>query len=101
VGIFSISNTGHAQVIRDLAPVWVFRLVLWIGGALGLETGYAMNMAGDFAPRCFAYFVGYGPEVWTYGNNYWWVPVVAPIWGALFGGFVYQLFIYDSTLPVK
>src|ERR1700761_7254964 len=41
IGIFSISNIGHAQVIRDLAPLWVFLLILCIGGALGLETGYA------------------------------------------------------------
>ncbi|EXJ74495.1 uncharacterized protein A1O5_02791 [Cladophialophora psammophila CBS 110553] len=101
VGIFSISNTGHTQVVRDLAPLWVCLLVLCIGGALGLETGYAMNMARDFAPRCFAYFAGYGPEVWTYGDNYWWVPVVAPFWGALFGGFIYHAFIYDSILPAK
>lgn len=54
MGIFSISNMRHAQVIRDLAPLWVCLLILCIGGALGLETGYAMNMARDFAPRCFA-----------------------------------------------
>ncbi|KAL2394647.1 Aquaglyceroporin-9 [Exophiala dermatitidis] len=101
MGIFSISNTGHAQVIRDLAPLWVFLLILCIGGALGLETGYAMNMARDFAPRCFAYFAGYGPEVWTYGDYYWWVPVVAPFLGALFGGLVYKAFVYDDDLSVK
>lgn len=43
-----------------------------------------------------SYIVGYGPGVWTAGNYYFWVPLVAPFCGCLFGGFLYDLLIYTG-----
>ncbi|KAK5203617.1 glycerol channel [Exophiala xenobiotica] len=54
IGIFAIVNPRSPKQVHDMAPLWVFLLILNIGAALGWETGYAMNMARDFAPRCFA-----------------------------------------------
>jgi len=54
IGIFAIFNPRNPQTVRDMAPLWLFLLILNIGAALGWETGYAMNMARDFAPHCFA-----------------------------------------------
>lgn len=55
-----------------------------------------MNFARDFGPRLMSYAVGYGPEVWSAGEYYFWVPIVAPIFGCLFGGFLYDAFIYTG-----
>lgn len=34
------------------------------------------------------------------GDNWWWVPVVAPLLGAYLGGIIYVIFI-GSTIPQK
>lgn len=54
MGIFAIFNPRSPKTIHDMAPLWLWLLIMSIGAALGWETGYAMNMARDFAPRCFS-----------------------------------------------
>jgi aquaglyceroporin related protein len=43
-----------------------------------------------------SYFLGYGHEVWSAGDDYFWVPFVVPFLGCLFGGLLYDLFIYTG-----
>jgi hypothetical protein len=43
-----------------------------------------------------SYALGYGPQVWSAGEYYFWVPMVAPFCGCLFGGFLYDVFIYTG-----
>ena len=43
-----------------------------------------------------SYFLGYGHEVWSAGNYYFWVPMVAPFFGCTFGGFLYDVFIFTG-----
>jgi aquaglyceroporin related protein len=62
------SNLGAG----NLTPLMLFFLIFGIGATLGWETGYAINLARDFGPRLFTYFVGYGHEVWSAGNYYFW-----------------------------
>lgn len=40
--------------------------------------------------------MGYGREVWTAGEYYFWVPMVAPFCGTIFGGLLYDLSIYTG-----
>lgn len=90
------SNMGAAMGSKNWFPLSLFFLIFGIGACFGVETGYAINFARDFAPRVMAYCVGYGPEVWTAGNYYFWVPNVASVTGALLGGFLYDFFIYTG-----
>jgi glycerol uptake facilitator protein len=65
-----------------LAPLMVAFLVWGIGLSLGGPTGYALNPARDLAPRvahAVLPIAGKGSSDWGYS----WVPVVAPITGAL------------------
>ena len=62
------------------------------------ETGYAINLARDFGPRLMSYFLGYGHEVWSAGNYYFWVPMVAPFIGCLFGGWLYGMCLLFSMI---
>ncbi len=43
-----------------------------------------------------SYILGYGSEVWSAGNYYFWIPMVAPFAGTIFGGLLYDLFIYTG-----
>ncbi|CAL8578236.1 glycerol channel [Xanthoria parietina] len=77
-------------------PLALFFLIFGLGACFGYETGYAINLARDFGPRLMSYAVGYGPEVWSAGDYYFWVPVVASFLGCTFGGFLYDVFIYTG-----
>ena len=63
--------------------------VVWIIGlSLGGTTGYAINPARDFAPRLMHALLpvqGKGTSEWSYA----WIPVIAPVAGAIFAGVLY------------
>ncbi|KAM0326109.1 hypothetical protein ACHAQA_006702 [Verticillium albo-atrum] len=84
-----------------LLPLCLFFLVFGIGACFGWETGYAINPARDFGPRLVSFMLGYGNEVWTAGNYYFWVPVVSPVCGCLFGGFLHDLLLYTGDSPIN
>jgi len=85
----------------NLVPLMLFFLIFGIGATLGWETGYAINLARDFGPRLFTYFVGYGHEVWSAGDYYFWVPMICPFIGCTFGGFLYDVLIYTGKSPIN
>ncbi|KAF0695317.1 Aste57867_13876 [Aphanomyces stellatus] len=60
-----------------------------IGMSFGLPTGYALNPARDLGPRLYTAVAGWGLSVFTASNYYFWVPIVAPIVGAVLGGGAY------------
>ncbi|KAG7138627.1 Aquaporin-3 like protein [Verticillium longisporum] len=86
---------------EPLLPIGLFFLVFGIGACFGWETGYAINPARDFGPRLVAFMLGYGTEVWTSGHHYFWVPIVAPACDCLFGGFLYDIFIFTGESPIN
>jgi aquaglyceroporin related protein len=77
-------------------PLALLFLIFGLGSCFGWETGYAINLARDFGPRLMSYIVGYGSNVWSAGEYYFWVPMVAPFCGCLFGGLLYDVFIYTG-----
>lgn len=79
-----------------LLPLALFFVVFGIGACFGWQTGFAINMARDFGPRLFTSCVGYGSDVWTAGDYYFWIPMVVPFLGCLFGGFLYDAFLYTG-----
>ena len=55
------------------------------------DSGYAINPARDLGPRIFAWLEGWGDAAFPGDTGgiltaYWWVPIVAPIIGAIIGG---------------
>lgn len=101
--IFAVSDQRNVALPSALGPIVVGAGVLLIGMTYGLNSGYAINPARDFAPRVFTALAGWGEQVFTARDHWWWVPVVAPCCGAVLGGWVYDLLItrlYDRERAI-
>lgn len=97
--IYALQDNGNLGA-GNLTPLGLFFVIFGIGACFGWETGYAINLARDFGPRLMTYCLGYGHEVWSAGNYYFWVPMVAPFFGCTFGGWLYDVFLFTgSSLP--
>lgn len=86
LGILAI---GANQLASGLNPLLVGFLVLSIGLSLGGTTGYAINPARDLGPRlahALLPITSKGSSRW----NYFWVPVVGPIIGGIYGAVFYR-----------
>ena len=91
--IFAVGDRRNFAPEARLGPVVVGALVLLIGMTFGYNSGYAINPARDFGPRVFTALAGWGNEVFTHGNSWWWVPIVGPCIGGVLGGLIYDLLI--------
>jgi len=91
--IRAIGDTRNLAPVGNVGPVIVGLLVMLIGMSLGLNAGYAINPARDLGPRIFTAIGGWGIEVFR-ANHYWfWVPIVGPLIGGVFGIYVYDRLI--------
>jgi glycerol uptake facilitator protein len=85
----------------NMAPLTIGFVVAVIGCSYGTNAGYALNPARDLGPRLFAYLRGWGQLAFpgNYGSSggqttqYWWIPIVGPLLGAVVGIFAYDFFI--------
>jgi MIP family channel proteins len=91
--ILAITDQRNNATPAWLTPLIVGALVVAIGVAFGFNSGYAINPARDLGPRLFTAIAGWGGEVFTAANGWWWVPVVAPCLGAIVGAVVYDALI--------
>jgi MIP family channel proteins len=91
--ILAITDQRNNPTPAWLTPLVVGGLVVAIGVAFGFNAGYAINPARDFGPRLFTAVAGWGGEVFTAANGWWWVPIVAPCVGAAVGAVAYDLLI--------
>ncbi|AEG16837.1 MIP family channel protein [Desulfofundulus kuznetsovii DSM 6115] len=92
--IFAVSDPKNTVAPRgNFGPLIVGLTITTIGGCFGSLTGFAMNPARDFGPKLFAFLAGWGNVALPAPGNYFWVPILGPIAGALAGGFVYEKFI--------
>jgi len=99
-GIFAISDAKNNGALGKAGPWAVGVLVMAIGMAFGGTTGYAINPARDFGPRCFVALAMGSSAPFTdtenpaFGNNvYWPIPLLATVLGGLIGGFFYIMAI--------
>lgn len=94
VCICAISDKRNTQIPSSLAPMYVGFLIIAIGICFGANCGYALNPARDLAPRILTLIAGWGTPVFSYKDYTWfWIPIVGPHIGAIFGVIIYMLFI--------
>ncbi len=87
LSILFLTKSSNSLGSLDALPVSL--LVLAIGLSLGGPTGYAINPARDFGPRMVHALLpihGKGGSDWAYS----WIPVVAPIAGAVAAALLYS-----------
>src|SRR4029078_4934809 len=95
-GILGITDSRNSPPPNGLAPVVVGLLVILIGATFGFNSGYAINPARDFGPRFFTFLAGWGGEVFSAGNSWWWVPIIAPCLGGGLGGWDHDVFVVQG-----
>jgi glycerol uptake facilitator protein len=99
--ILAIVDLRNTSPGANMAPFIVGLVVVGIGMAWGTNAGYAINPARDFGPRLASFLTGYGGAFKDqFGDVYFWVPIVAPIIGALVGAFLYDLLV-GRNLPIS
>lgn len=88
--ILAVTDARNAPPASGMAPLIIGFLVMGIGMSFGFNAGYAINPARDFGPRLFTAVAGWGTSVFSAANAWWWVPLTAPVLGALVGGWIYD-----------
>lgn len=91
--VLAISDARNAPPAAGMGPLIVGLLVAVIGMSFGYNAGYAINPARDLGPRLFTAVAGWGTDVFRAANGWWWVPVIAPLLGAVAAGWVYDALI--------
>ncbi|MGI8700608.1 MAG: MIP/aquaporin family protein [Nocardioidaceae bacterium] len=99
--IFALIHAGNNPPLANLGPLIIGFIVVAIGMAWGANAGYAINPARDFGPRLAEFITGFS-NAWQdqHGYYYFWVPIVAPIIGAIIGGALFK-YLIGNFLPTE
>lgn len=92
--IFAIVDVRNQPVQANLNPMIIGFLIVAIGLSFGLNSGYAINPARDFGPRLLITLVGGGTTSLLGQDNYFWIPIVAPLLGGVAGAYIYDFTIH-------
>ncbi len=95
--VFAIKGIAQVPGIAGgVNYLFVFAVIVSIGMSLGGLTGYAINPARDLAPRLVYAIVPIKNKT-TANWSYAWIPVVAPIAGALAAVALYRIFPWPAA----
>lgn len=94
--IFAMTDP-YTVLATEMFPLMLFILIFGLNASVGLTTGCAINLARDLGPRLSLYAVGFDRRMlWVDNAHYFWVPMTAPIIGAIFGSLLYDICIYQG-----
>lgn len=91
--VFALTDARNtARPLANLAPAFIGLTVSALISVMAPLTQACFNPARDFGPRLFAYFAGWGSVAISGTSDLGWLTVyiLAPIFGALVGGGLYQ-----------
>jgi len=100
-GIFAITEKFNENAPgANVGALMIGFLVALIGASMGYLEAWALNPARDFGPRIFCFLAGWGTAAFPSPDHYWWIPIIAPLLGAVGGGGAYQVLIWPF-LPAR
>ncbi|KAG3079389.1 hypothetical protein PI124_g14285 [Phytophthora idaei] len=98
LSIYAITDLRNRPA-RPVGSAFAFCLMIMaLGMAFSMNTGYAVNPARDFGPRLFTFW---GSKVFTTRSYYSWTPIVAILLGGVADAGLYRLLveIHHPPLP--
>lgn len=95
-----IVDARNFNIPISAQPFMVGIVVVFLNLTFSFNTGGPLNLAIDITGRIISSFIGWGSGMWTYGNFYFWIPIVMGQLGAVIGGFTYSLLI-SPNLPMR
>jgi aquaporin-3/aquaporin-10 len=90
--LLSFVDEKNRPTVVPSFPSCVGILVVGIGMSFSMVSSAALNPARDLGPRIMLTLVGYS-DIFSADDYYFWIPIVAPILGAIVGAGVYLVFI--------
>ncbi|XP_007904652.1 aquaporin-9 [Callorhinchus milii] len=91
--VLAILDSKNDRVPKGLEPVVIGIIILVLGCSMSFNCGGSINPARDLGPRLFTAVAGWGLEVFSFRDGWWWVPVLAPMIGGVVGTSFYLLII--------
>ncbi|XP_076863347.1 aquaporin-9a isoform X2 [Brachyhypopomus gauderio] len=91
--ILAITDGKNTGAPKGMEPLAIGLIILGISVSMGMNCGYPLNPARDLGPRLFTAVAGWGMDVFSTADYWWWIPVAGPLTGAVTGAVVYFLFI--------
>ncbi|XP_078113338.1 aquaporin-9a [Sander vitreus] len=91
--ILAIIDGGNIGAPKGVEPLAIGLVIMAIGVSMGLNCGYPLNPARDLGPRLFTAVAGWGMEVFSTADHWWWIPVAGPMVGGLVAALIYYLLI--------
>ena len=101
IAIMSLTDKNNAEIPHAGVAVLVGLFLIIIINALGYNCGGALNPARDFAPRVFTAIAGWGSQMFTTGNYFFWIPILGPLVGAVVGTLMYLLLVSIHWVEIK
>uniref|UniRef100_A0A3B4Z9R3 Aquaporin-9-like n=1 Tax=Stegastes partitus TaxID=144197 RepID=A0A3B4Z9R3_9TELE len=91
--ILAIIDGGNIGAPKGVEPLAIGLIIMAIGVSMGLNCGYPLNPARDLGPRLFTAVAGWGMEVFSTADYWWWIPVAGPMVGGVVAAVIYYLLI--------
>ncbi|KAK1789726.1 hypothetical protein P4O66_015631, partial [Electrophorus voltai] len=91
--ILAITDGKNIGAPKGVEPLAIGLIILGISVSMGMNCGYPVNPARDLGPRLFTAVAGWGMEVFSTADYWWWIPVAGPLTGGITGAVVYFLLI--------
>jgi glycerol uptake facilitator-like aquaporin len=91
--VLSITDKKNGNMSYEKCAVLIGLMITLINCGFGLDGCNVINPARDFSPRFFTFIAGWGVQVFTAGNYFFWIPICMPLIGSFFGSIIYLVFI--------
>jgi len=93
LAILAITDKNNSKLPNAVNAILIGCCLIIVGTSFGINCGFAVNPARDFAPRLFTLMAGWGWKVFYANNYFFWIPLIMPMFGAVLAVCLYHLFI--------